>query len=90
MDQEFQSVLLPLVRAFRIQQEHLLKLEAAIRALQIALAEATRSDPQALLRSLASVEKQLRHAEPTRAAREQVDAIVRVLEQHSPHEPVDA
>ena len=83
MDEELQTILLPLVKAFRIQQEHLLKLEAAIKTLQIALAKATQSDPQALAQKLSSIEDQIRDAEPTRTAREQVDAIIRLLESRS-------
>jgi len=83
MDEELQTILVPLVQAFRIQQEHLLKLEAAVKVLQMVLARATQSDPQALVQTLSSIEDQIRNAEPTRAAREQVDAIIRLLESRS-------
>jgi hypothetical protein len=83
MDEELQTVVLPLVMAFRIQQEHLLQLEAAIQALQIALAKATQSDPQALLHGLSSIEEQIRNAHATRAARAQIDAIIGLLENRS-------
>jgi len=90
MDPDLQSVLLSLVKTFRIQQEHLLKLEAAVRVLLLAFAESTHSDPETLLRDFSSIEDQIRDAHPTRAAREQIDYVVRLLEGKPGDPPLDS
>jgi hypothetical protein len=80
MENETRDILLPLLRAFRLQQEQLLRIMARLRALQAVFAETTHSDPQVLSDSLLSFEDQVRNAEPAIQAQQKIDEIIHLLE----------
>jgi hypothetical protein len=80
-DQQIRGLFLMMVKLFRSQQEQLLKQRATLEALQLVLARATGSTLPEMLEGVSALRDQIREQESDRAEREQVDAIVRLLEQ---------
>ena len=80
MENETRDILLPLLRAFSLQQEQLLRMMARLRALQAVFAETTHSDPEVLSNSLLFFEEQVRSAAPAIQAQQKIDEIIHLLE----------
>jgi hypothetical protein len=82
--------LLSLAKALREQEEGILGLRARIDALQHFVASATKSDELEMLVGLAEAEHRLRELEPNRSRREQIDAVIQLLEHGKDPEGQDA
>lgn len=74
------DTLLTIVKLFRRHQERILQLERSVSTLKIVAARIGGGDLQQALQGLASMERQFQEVEPDREAREQLDALIAMVE----------
>ena len=84
MENDVQDVLVLMIKLFRRQQKKLDRIGASVVALKVVVARALSPDFETAQRGFAEIEAQCQPSEEDRLEREQVDAIVSLVE-HGKH-----